>query len=515
MFLKIKVCGNNADFASYIFAKNPNRYYISNEKVLLNDINIKDGEIDFSELDLKLLSEENIKLLIKDKVLDKELNILNQNENSRYFVRNNELIRKKLTGDLENHFVYKKYKPNEVEVCLFSMVDSLNFSKEFAGYVNEKEYLVTSVFQSVMNDVLRTALTKEGEGFDNQYDLTYEIGPFKPKISEDNLKLLFTSLGYEVDVINVNEPISFNAKRQDIVFLNLRKTSTIRESLRQIFVLISAIDNFKHFKPKENDMQKLKKYTDSWIEDHPLNKMIVDRYLSYSSYSKELINEIKEKKKNDATEVISEAQLEAKGYGENGLSLNILRLQKMKEAIIKCNPNKVLDFGCGEGNLLETLSEEQFDIIGVDSSEKAINRAYVKMKKNNQLHSKCGNTTLLQSSLYYKDSRLKNVDTVVLCEVIEHIELERVPQIIDNIMFLQPKNLIISTPNKDFNKFFTELKGELRYYDHRFEFTYKEFEEFCHWIKATYGYSFVIDSFGKEIEGVKPTVMATFIKEDK
>ena len=102
----------------------------------------------------------------------------------------------------------------------------------------------------------------------------------------------------------------------------------------------------------------------------------------------------------------------------------------------------------------------------------------------------------------------------MLCEVIEHIELERVPQIIDNIMFLQPKNLIISTPNKDFNKFFTELKGELRYYDHRFEFTYKEFEEFCHWIKETYDYSFVIDSFGKEIEGVKPTVMATFIKED-
>ena len=109
MFLKIKVCGNNADFASYIFAKNPNRHYISNEKVLLNDINIKDGEIDFSELDLKLLSEENIKLLIKDKVLDKELNILNQNENSRYFVRNNELIRNKHTSTLLGlYFLYTK-----------------------------------------------------------------------------------------------------------------------------------------------------------------------------------------------------------------------------------------------------------------------------------------------------------------------------------------------------------------------------------------------------------------------
>lgn len=515
MFLKIKACGNNADFASYIFAKNPNRHYISNERVLFNGENLKDGKLDFNEFDLTLLSEENIKLLIKDRVIDKELNVLNQNENTIYFIRNNELIRKKITGDLENHFVYKKYTPNEVEVLLFSMVDSLSFSKEFNGYVNEKEYLVTSVFQGVITDVLRTALTKEGEGFDNIYDLTYKIGPFKPKLSEENLKLLFTSLGFEVEIEDVNEEISFKSNRQDIVFLNLRKKDTVRESLRQIFVLISAIDNFKHFKPKENDMQRFKKYTANWIEDHPLSKMIVDRYLSYSTYSKDLINEIQEKKKDEAVVEISEAQLEARGYGENGLNLNDLRLQKMKEAVLKCNPIKVLDFGCGEGNLLELLSEENFEVIGVDSSEKAINRAYVKMKKKGKLYNMGGNTTVLQSSLYYKDSRFKDVDTVVLCEVIEHIELERVPQVIDNIMFLNPKNFIVSTPNKDFNKFFKDLKGELRYYDHRFEFTYKEFEDFCRWVKDNYGYSFTIESFGKEIEGIRPTVMATFIKEGK
>lgn len=515
MFLKIKACGTNADFASYIFAKNPERHYISNERVLFHSEHLKDGNLDFNEFDLTLLSEENIKLLIKDRVLDKELNVLNQNENSIYFIRNNELIRKKITGDLENHFVYKKYTPNEVEVLLFSMVDSLSFSKEFAGYVNEKEYLVTSVFQGVISDVLRTALTKEGEGFDSVYDLTYEIGPFKPNLSEENLKLLFTSLDFDIEIRNVNEPVSFKTNRREIVFLNLKKKSTIRESLRQIFVLISAIDNFKHFKPKENDIQRFKKYTTGWIEEHPLNKMIVDRYLSYSSYSKDLINEIQEKKKDETVKEISEAQLEARGYGENGLSLNNLRLQKMKEAVLKCNPSKVLDFGCGEGNLLELLSDEDFEVTGVDSSEKAINRAYVKMKKKGKLHSMGGNTTVLQSSLYYKDSRFKDFDTVVLCEVIEHIELERVPQVIDNIMFLNPKNFIVSTPNKDFNKFFKELKGELRYYDHRFEFTYKEFEDFCNWIKDSYGYKFTIESFGKEIEGIRPTVMATFVKEDK
>lgn len=515
MFLNIKAYGNNADFASYIFAKNPERHYVSNERVLLSNESLKNGKFDFSDFDLTLLSEENIKLLIKDKVIDKSLNVINQNENSIYFVQNNELIRKKLTSDLENYFVYRKYTPDEVEVVLFTMIDSLSFSKEFNGYVNEKEYLVTSVFQSVMTDVLRTALTKEGDGFDNVYDLSYRIGPFKPKLSEENLELLFTSLGFDINIEKVNEEISFKSNRQDVVFLNLKKKDTIRESLRQIFVLISAIDNFKHFKPKENDMLRFKKYTNSWLANHPLNKMIVDRYLSYSTYSKDLINEIEEKKKDKNENEEFESQLESRGYGENGLSLNILRLQKMKEAVLRCTPTKVLDFGCGEGNLLDLLVSEDFEVTGVDSSEKAINRAYIRMKKQGKLQNLGGNITVLQGSLYYKDSRLKDFDTIVLCEVIEHIELERVPQVIDNIMFLKPKNFILSTPNKDFNKFFKDLKGELRYYDHRFEFTYKEFEDFCNWIKDTYGYKFTIDSFGKEIDGIRPTVMATFTKEEK
>lgn len=515
MFLNIKVSGKNADFASYIFAKNPNKHYVDSERCILTHDSLKDGQVDFNNFDLNLLSKENLKMLIKDNVIDKESNVISKNENSIYFIKNKELIRKKTTGDLENYFIYNKYAKEEVEATLFTMVDSLSLSKEFTGYVNEKEYLVTSVFQGIMTDVLRTALTKEGEGFDNTYDLSYKIGPFKPKVSEENLKLLFTALGFDIEIENVNEKLSFKSNRQDVVFLNLKKKDTIRESLRQIFVLISAIDNFKHFKPKENDMVRFKKYTDSWINNHPLNKMIIDRYLSYSTYSKDLISDIEEKKKEKEGNTETEESIESKGYGENGLMLNTLRLQKMKEAILKCNAKKVLDLGCGEGNLLELLTEEDLIVTGVDSSERAINKAYIKMKKKNHLTKLGGNIDVIQGSLYYKDSRFKGFDTVALCEVIEHIELDRVPQVIDNIMFIEPKNFIISTPNKDFNKFFPNLKGELRYYDHRFEFTYKEFEEFCKWISDKYGYKYSITSFGKEIEGIRPTVMATFVKEDK
>ncbi|WP_368263254.1 methyltransferase domain-containing protein [Clostridium disporicum] len=511
MFLKINIKGDNADFASYIFAKNPNRHFVSNERVMMIDETIPDGLIDFSKIDLNTFSCEIISILKKDKLIDEDLKLINKNKNTKYFAKNGELIRKKTSGDLENHFIYKKYTSNEVEAILFSQVNSLNFSKDFHGYVNEKEYLVSSVFQSVIDSVLKTALNKEGDDYDNLYDLTYEIGPLKPKLSRENLCLLFTALGYEVEVENANEEISFKSNRQEIIFLKIKKHTTIRESLRHILILISAIDNFKHFVPSESDMLKFKKYADGWVENHPLSKMIIDRYLSYSTYSKELIKELENKDKESNDDSIQE-ELGERGYGENGLTLNQLRMEKMKEAVLKCNPNKVLDLGCGEGNLIGMLADESFQVTGMDSSEKAIRRAYKNLRKKKKI-SRDSNVKIIQGSLYYKDSRLKGFDTIVLCEVIEHIELERVKSVIDNIMFLEPENFILSTPNKDFNKFFKDLKGELRYYDHRFEFTYNEFFEFCDWICETYGFICNIEDFGKEIEGIKPTLMATFKKE--
>jgi len=512
MFLKINIKGDNADFASYIFAKNPNRHFVSNERVMMINESIEDGAIDFSKINLNTFPKEIISLLKKDKLIDEELNLINKNKNTEYFAKNGELIRKKTSGDLENHFIYKKYTPNEVEAILFSQVNSLSFSKDFNGYVNEKEYLVSSVFQSVIGSVLNTALNKEGEGYDNLYDLSYEIGPLKPKLSRDNLLLLFTALGYEVEVETINEEVSFKSNRQEIVFLKIKKNTTVRESLRHILILISAIDNFKHFKPSESDMLKFKKYADGWVETHPLGKMIIDRYLSYSTYSKELIKELESKDKENKEDLAQE-ELGERGYGENGLTLNQLRMLKMREAVLKCNPSKVLDLGCGEGNLIGMLADEPFQVTGMDSSGKAIQRAYKNLRKKRKI-SRDGNVKIVQGSLYYKDSRLKGFDTIVLCEVIEHIELERVKSVIDNIMFLEPENFILSTPNKDFNKFFKDLKGELRYHDHRFEFTYHEFLEFCNWICKTYGYTSDIEDFGKEIDGIKPTLMATFKKSE-
>lgn len=65
-----------------------------------------------------------------------------------------------------------------------------------------------------------------------------------------------------------------------------------------------------------------------------------------------------------------------------------------------------------------------------------------------------------------------------MVEVIEHIPQERHPTLIENIRRLQPDVIIITTPNREFNKFFNMKAGEFRDLDHKFEFNPEEFEKF-------------------------------------
>ena len=60
---------------------------------------------------------------------------------------------------------------------------------------------------------------------------------------------------------------------------------------------------------------------------------------------------------------------------------------------------------------------------------------------------------------------------------IEHLE----PDVLDSVpkvMFgqLSPKVVIVTTPNVEFNVLFPDLKG-FRHYDHKFEWTRAEFQE--------------------------------------
>ena len=92
----------------------------------------------------------------------------------------------------------------------------------------------------------------------------------------------------------------------------------------------------------------------------------------------------------------------------------------------------------------------------------------------------------LQSALTYRDERLAGLDAAVLMEVIEHVDLPRLPALERTVFgYAAPATVIVTTPNVEHNvRFETLPPGALRHRDHRFEWTRAQFQD---WAAAVAG----------------------------
>jgi len=108
-----------------------------------------------------------------------------------------------------------------------------------------------------------------------------------------------------------------------------------------------------------------------------------------------------------------------------------------KTVIDKVN-TKVLEIGSGIGYLTYSLIKENYDVIGLDISETAVNNA----NKNFGKHYVCAD--LFEYSQLYPES----FDVVILTEVIEHVD-KPIDFIASILKLLKPGgHAIISTPNR-------------------------------------------------------------------
>lgn len=157
---------------------------------------------------------------------------------------------------------------------------------------------------------------------------------------------------------------------------------------------------------------------------------------------------------------------------------------------------KVVDFGCSTGQFFRHLKEIKHvrKFAGVDISYGVLEDAYriarplaweCLYKRPHTL-----DVQLFKGNISIKDSRLCGFDGVTCIELIEHLhksDLEGMPETIFG--FIQPKVVVITTPNRDFNVVFPDLQG-MRHWDHKFEWSRAEFEEWCSQVLKRYpGYA--------------------------
>lgn len=294
----------------------------------------------------------------------------------------------------------------------------------------------------------------------------------------------------------------------------------LADALRQLYVLLPVLDDAKHYWVAPDEVDKLLRAGDGWLADHPEQKLITSRYLSrrwgLTRQAMERLELVRLAEADDiAVEAIDNAVDETTDTEDRPVPLAVQRRDAILAALTATGASRVLDLGCGQGQLVqELLKDVRFtEIVGVDVSMRALTIAARRLRLDRMGERQAGRITLMQGSLAYTDKRLKGYDAAVLSEVIEHLDLPRLPAL-EYAVFgaARPRTVIVTTPNVEYNVRWESLPaGHVRHGDHRFEWTRAEFRDWAVSVAERHGYGVEFVPVGPDDAEVgPPTQMAVF-----
>ena len=387
-------------------------------------------------------------------------------------------------------------------------------------YVNDRPYAATSFMSTAISRVFGTALSGKCEKrqalADTPLKLIARICSLKDGGDEALAVQLFEPLGYCVKTERVLLDEKF-PEWGDSPYINLTISGTVKLStlLNQLYVLIPVFDRQKHYFISEAEIQKLIDHGEGWLADHPYKEKIAQRYFSVKrSYARKALDQLLAE---DAEEEEEQSESEPTEEKVARSSLNTLRMNAVKAAVLESGATSVIDLGCGECRLTAMLlMEPQIKkVTACDVSVSVLEKAAQRLNLNRMETYKRNKLTLMQASLTYRDKRFEGYDCACVVEVIEHIEPARIPAFERAVFeFSAPQTVIVTTPNKEYNANYERMReNELRHGDHRFEWTRAEFEEWTKHICERFGYDCTISGVGDCDEQYgTPTQMGVFTK---
>jgi len=280
-------------------------------------------------------------------------------------------------------------------------------------------------------------------------------------------------------------------------------------------VLIPVLDDDKHYWVGKDEIDKLLRRGGDWLAGHPERDLITRRYLRHDrQLTEEALGRLMEDDPSDpdASQAVHDAEEAAV---EKPISLNEQRTGAVVAAVRASGTRRVLDLGCGTGNLIAVLLKEQGleRVVGIDVSHRALEVGARRLHFDTMPPRQRARVDLFQGSLTYRDRRLVGFDTAVVMEVIEHLEPSRLDSF-ERALFIhaRPTTVIVTTPNVEYNVRFESLPaGELRHRDHRFEWTRAEFAAWSDGAASRNGYTVERSGIGADDPEVgSPTQMAVF-----
>ncbi|WP_019061122.1 3' terminal RNA ribose 2'-O-methyltransferase Hen1 [Streptomyces prunicolor] len=395
-----------------------------------------------------------------------------------------------------------------------------------AQYVNDRPYAASSLLavalSAVFSSAMRGVCNARPERAEQPLPLRIEVPALPARGGPDLVRQLFAPLGWTVTV----EPVALDAEFPewgDSRYVRLvleSETLTLAEALRHLYVLLPVLDDAKHYWVSPDEVDKLLRAGAGWLPTHPEQKLITSRYLSRRwSLTREAMERLElvrlaEADDSEVEEIDNAVEPETEAE-EKPTPLAVQRRDAIVEALKASGAARVLDLGCGQGQLVHTLLKDTrfTEIVGTDVSMRALTIASRRLKLDRMGERQAARVQLFQSSLAYTDNRLKGYDAAVLSEVVEHLDLPRLPAL-EYAVFgaARPRTVVVTTPNVEYNvRWETLPAGHVRHRDHRFEWTRAEFGEWAGKVAQRHGYDVEFVPVGPDDPEVgPPTQMAVF-----
>ncbi|MGW3016001.1 3' terminal RNA ribose 2'-O-methyltransferase Hen1 [Streptomyces longwoodensis] len=446
------------------------------------------------------------------------------------------------------HVLYPEADPQHCTAALLLEVDPVALVRRGRGknrggapdaalaqYVNDRPYAASSLLavalSAVFSSAMRGVCAARPERAAEPLPLRIEVPALPARGGPALVRRLFEPLGWTVTA----EPVALDTEFPEwgdsrYVRLVLESAElTLSAALRHLYVLLPVLDDAKHYWVAPDEVDKLLRAGEGWLPGHPEQKLITSRYLSrrwsLTRQANERLELVRLAETDDSeVEEIDNAVGEDTETEEKPTPLAVLRREAILTALTESGAARVLDLGCGQGQLVqELLRDARFtEVVGMDVSVRALTIAARRLKLDRMGERQAARVRLLQGSLAYTDNRLKGYDAAVLSEVVEHLDLPRLPAL-EYAVFghARPRTVIVTTPNVEYNVRWESLPaGHVRHGDHRFEWTRAEFRAWAGAVAERHGYDVEFRPVGPDDPEVgPPTQLAVFgartVKEAK